>query len=571
MKIRRIIFVLALLSFLSSSVGGYFYYSASKQHAIKEAHEDVERSIINVSDHISLFISENQKSIKALSGMNELQQMLKSYTEFKIAKANYVLDHYKDALEASVVYLMDRNGKTIVSSNRNDPDSFVGKSYAFRPYFKRAVKGEPAVYMALGVTSNKRGIYFSHPVFADNQENPSGVVISKLSVDELERHMKKDYDGIMVLIDPHSVIFMSSRIDWLFHVLWKVSDVEISDITRSKQFGRGPWIWTGLKNRDDIFAVDKSGIEYKIHSIELANYPGWKIIFLHNLQKVHETVTAPLFKSAGSIILALCILVSLFVAVLYKMASFDIIQRKKAEEALKNALDTAKEFNRDLEPLVAERTMNLIALTVADKVRNPATVIGLICKRLLNKTDDIDILQEGINDIISETHKLDETVSNYKTLLESKKSMFVYDDVNKVVSDAITLIESEADQKGVNLVIHLSDELPQMNLQRNLLRMAIFHLLNNAIDATPKGGTITVMTSSSNNKVFIVISDTGRGFKKENLEKVFDPFFSTKKYSYGMGLPLIRHIVLEHLGGIEVVSQEGKGTSFEMTFPVRWV
>ena len=556
---------------MSTSIGGYFYYSASKQHAIKEAHEDVERMITNVSDHISLFISENQKSIKALSGMNELQQPIKSNNEYSIAKVNYVLDHYKDAIEASVVYLMDHNGKTIASSNRNEPDSFVGKSYGFRPYFKRAVKGEPAVYMALGVTSKKRGIYFSHPVYADNQKKPSGVVVNKLSTEEIERHMKSDNKGIMVLTDPHGVIFMSSQNDWLFHVLWKVSDDVISDIAKSKQFGIGPWKWVGLKKRDDMFAVDKSGIEYKIHSIELTNYPGWEMIFLHNLRVVHESVTAPLFKSAGSIILALCILISLFVAVLYKMASYDIIQRKKAEVALKKALDTAKEFNKDLEPLVAERTMNLIALTVADKVRNPATVIGLICKRLLKKPDDIDILKAGISDIVSETHKLNETVSNYKILLESKKSMFVYDDINKVVREAITLIESEAEHKGVDLVIKLSNFPLKINLQRNLVRMAIFHLLTNAIEETPKGGTITVLTSSNDDKVFIVISDTGRGFKKEHLAKVFDPFFSTKKYSYGMGLPLVRQIVLEHFGEIEVESEEGQGTSFKMLFPVRWI
>jgi signal transduction histidine kinase len=68
-----------------------------------------------------------------------------------------------------------------------------------------------------------------------------------------------------------------------------------------------------------------------------------------------------------------------------------------------------------------------------------------------------------------------------------------------------------------------------------------------------------------------VIADEGTGFKKEDLDKVFDPFFSTKENSYGLGMPLVSHIIKEHLGEIEVESEEGKGTVFKLSFPIRWI
>ena len=73
-----------------------------------------------------------------------------------LIKANAVLEHFQTTLEASACYLIDGEGNTVASSNNGEPGSFVGKNYAFRPYFKRAMQGQPSVYMALGVTSEKR-------------------------------------------------------------------------------------------------------------------------------------------------------------------------------------------------------------------------------------------------------------------------------------------------------------------------------------------------------------------------------------------------------------------------------
>lgn len=229
------------------------------------------------------------------------------------------------------------------------------------------------------------------------------------------------------------------------------------------------------------------------------------------------------------------------------------------------------ELNRELETMVAERTMSLMALTVADRVRNPATVIRWTCKKMLEREKFTGKTGENLKDIIDESEKLESIVRDFETILKSKQSMFRYEDINEIVKGAITVIERDAEERGIRLDVRLSDAPLKINSQKNLLRAAIVHIIRNSMEAMPGGGIITIVTSGDESKVNLMISDTGSGIPKEDLERIFDPFFSTKKFRFGMGLPLVKQIVSEHLGQIEVESIEGTGTTFRLSFPVRWI
>jgi PAS domain S-box-containing protein len=334
MKIRTILLVLALLAFLSASVGGYLYYSSLKGSAFREAERQGSSHAEEIGRYVASTLAQNQMSVKALAGLEELQKGLLVSDDGNLAKANSELDHFHQALKVSVCYLMDRTGKTIASSNRSAPDSFVGKNYAFRPYFQQAIQGTPAVHMALGVTSRKRGVYYSHPVYGGRENTPLGVVVIKSSVGSMEREFSEDRGGIALLTDPHGVIFVSSREDLLYHVLWKVSSKTISQIAKSRRFGEGPWPWTGLKLTKRNHAVDQSGNEHLIYEAKVDNYPGWKVVYLVSLKTIDKSVIDPLIKTSGSIILILCFLIGSSVFFLYRQASLDISERKRAEEEL---------------------------------------------------------------------------------------------------------------------------------------------------------------------------------------------------------------------------------------------
>ena len=247
----------------------------------------------------------------------------------------------------------------------------------------------------------------------------------------------------------------------------------------------------------------------------------------------------------------------------------DITERKQAEKE-KEYKDMLERFNQELEILVSERTMNLMALRLADRVRTPASIIGWTGKRILARGDISEKSKEGITTIISEADKLEAIVRDFHSLLKSRTPAFSYEDMNEIVRGVLSIVEREAVRKGQEIIVNLSDLPLKVNVQKDLLRMAIFNMLRNAIETTGEGGRITVATEGVMDKVVLAISDTGRGIPAETLDKIFDPLYSTGIYRFGMGLPLVKQIVTEHLGEIEVQSETGKGTTLRVLLPVRW-
>ena len=337
MKLRLILLLLSLFAFLSASTGGYLYYSSLKTSAFQEAKRQADTRAEMIRKNLSSFLSEHIKPVKTMAGMLELQALLINSDDESLAKANAMLDHFKTTLNEDVCYLMDSFGNTIASSNRNDADSFVGENFSFRPYFQQAIQGTPSTYMALGTTSGKRGAYYSHPVYKNGQGAPIGIVVIKASIEFIEKELTTISDEIVLVTDPQGVVFISNRKDWLYNVLWELSPEQISQFTRSLQFGKGPWNKIGLEIQGENFAVDSAGNKYLMHQLGLFNYPEWNVIHLYDLKAISKIVSDPLIKITGPVVLVLCVLVGLAVFLLYKKASDEILKRKMFENALRKS------------------------------------------------------------------------------------------------------------------------------------------------------------------------------------------------------------------------------------------
>ena len=337
MRLRLIILVLSLLAFLSASTGGYLYYSSLRRAAFKEAERQANTHIELIKKNLTSFLSENIKPVKALASMDEMLEMLVRPRMDALNQANAVLDLFKASLEVDVCYLMDHAGTTVASSNRNAPDSFVGKNFAFRPYFQQAIHSAPSTYLALGTTSHIRGVYFSFPVFEKGEDIPIGLVVIKASIDQIEKQLSLSNDEMILVTDPAGVIFITNKSAWLFHTLHKLSPEEAESIAHSRQFGQGPWPWTGLRFSDGPYARDADGNRYIVHRADIDNYQGWRFLHLRDEQAISKMVSAPFTQATGPVVLALCILIGLSVFVLYRKASGEILQRKAAERALRDS------------------------------------------------------------------------------------------------------------------------------------------------------------------------------------------------------------------------------------------
>ena len=338
MKLRTIILILSLLAILSTITGGRLYYLAVKRAAIQKIETNGDWHAASLGALIDRLIVSNLKTVQGISVLKALTMVLAAPDPVNLAEAHRVLDGFHAALDASVVYLLDRHGDTIASSNRHDPDSFMGKNYAFRPYFAEAIAGNASVHLAMGITSGRRGVYYSYPVYSSDKKLPAGVVVVKGSVDALEKELfatnTNAAPAASMVTSPKGLIFMADHDVYRYRLLEKLSEAEVADLVASKQFDHRPLVWSGLSPDGDGRMIDLSGDRFIVARKPINSLAGWQVVYLQNVNQEMAGVNETLSRNLGVIILVLCLFIGVSVATLYGMARADMARRKRIERAL---------------------------------------------------------------------------------------------------------------------------------------------------------------------------------------------------------------------------------------------
>ncbi|WP_448100236.1 hybrid sensor histidine kinase/response regulator [Luteibacter jiangsuensis] len=188
----------------------------------------------------------------------ELKAALEGSPEAVDAAAlNAKLDRANDAVRASTLTLLDRHGRALAANNWNTPESNVGLDYAFRPYFRDAMREGHAMFYALGVSTNVPG-YFIAQAVDDDAGHHIGVVVLKISLDALQEDWTRGGD-VVFLSDAHNVVFLANRPEWVYRVLSPLSPADASSIANTRQYGSRPLLpveWNVLGSPDaDILRV----------------------------------------------------------------------------------------------------------------------------------------------------------------------------------------------------------------------------------------------------------------------------------------------------------------------------
>ena len=250
-----------------------------------------------------------------------------------------------------------------------------------------------------------------------------------------------------------------------------------------------------------------------------------------------------------------------------------------------------KRQNEDLELIVSQRTQQLrdtqaglvqmekmaatgqLAAGIAHEINNP---VGIIKNRLELLLDDVK-LERPIPDLeshFSMMHRQIERIGNIagKLLSFARKSTTerVPVNIDQAINGLLLLVGKELEKRGIRLELDIPENLPQIQGNSTELEQVFLNLLINAMDATDRGGAISIIARQSDNRIQIRISDTGTGIAPENLSRLYDPFFTTKDVGVGtgLGLSITYRIVEDHGGTIMVASAPGHGTTFTLHFPI---
>jgi two-component system, NtrC family, sensor kinase len=209
---------------------------------------------------------------------------------------------------------------------------------------------------------------------------------------------------------------------------------------------------------------------------------------------------------------------------------------------------------------------------IAHELNNPLNNIALNTESLLDGFSELGDKQKlrMLEQIYTQVERASSTVRNLLDFTRRETPTFVATSLAKEVRHTARLADNELALTGVDLELELDDGLPQVMGNPRNLQQVFLNLILNAIQAMPEGGRITVRGAVENDFVRVDVSDNGCGIPREHLDKVFDPFFTSKENGEGtgLGLSVSYGIVEKHGGRITVESELGEGTTFSVFLPV---
>jgi signal transduction histidine kinase len=206
---------------------------------------------------------------------------------------------------------------------------------------------------------------------------------------------------------------------------------------------------------------------------------------------------------------------------------------------------------------------------VAHEVRNPMVSIGGFARRIHDRLPEGDPLREYAEHIIKEVERLETMVGDivrFKTLVVAPYQPV---DLGTVFDELLGEHQGLLRETGVAVVKHYAPGLPPLQGDRDNLKTAFGNLLDNAREAMPDGGTLTLSLAVVEERVRAEVADTGRGIPKDELSNVFDPFFTSKMSGAGLGLTMVHRIVTRHGGEVDLASTVGVGTTVAVRLPLR--
>ena len=211
-------------------------------------------------------------------------------------------------------------------------------------------------------------------------------------------------------------------------------------------------------------------------------------------------------------------------------------------------------------------SLGQLAAGVAHEINNPLANISLNAQMLLEDSED-EKIRRRLSKIENNVDRATRIVKNLLEFSRTPEFHPSYTDINALITKTLDILKHET--KKVEVVEKFDKELPEVPVDPTQLQQVFINIITNACQAMPKEGTLTLRTGQTGDIMEIEISDTGNGISPENLTKVFEPFFTTRKVGSGtgLGLSISYRIVEKHGGHIDVKSEVGKGTTFTIKLP----
>ncbi|WP_296041073.1 sensor histidine kinase [uncultured Agrobacterium sp.] len=510
-------------------------------------------------------------------------------------RANIYLKSINDLLKSSDIYIMTLDGETIAASNYDGPASFIGQNFSYRPYFQDAAKGLQSRFFALGTTSHKRGYYFASPILFNDVIK--GVIVFKVDIEGIEASFGTGENRIVVT-DPEGIIFMTGVPQWLYSAILPLTPDRIARTEASRRYADARLsqlpVTEGTFGSHRLMAVreGQQDREYLVLSQPMPE-AGWTVNVLMDTGSVRTQVQ--------TMLLAALLCLGLAGALLAAM-----LQRRRR---LQDRLVHQAEAQAELERRVEERTADLARMN-CDIKREIAE--RRQTEKQLRKTQK-DLIQAGKLAALGQmsaalSHEFNQPLAAAKTYAESASLLIERGRVEEassnlsrisalidrmasiskhlrnfarkpnehvgpvpldtVVADTLEIVSARLKAADAELHVTLGSETFFVKAGPVRLQQVLVNIISNAADAVEglDDRRIDLTAQKNESKVIVSVRDRGPGVPPAIMERIFDPFFSTKGVGKGLGLGLsISYNIVKDFGGRLIVTNlENGGARFDI-------
>lgn len=440
------------------------------------------------------------------------------------------------------IYLMLPNGDTIAASNWAKEQSFIGKNFAFRPYFQQAIQGGLGRYYAVGTTSNERGYYFAALV-SDEEGHSLGVITIKVNVAETEEVWQSEPIDFLVT-DSEGIVFLASQKQWLFHTIKPLTDLRRQAIHEVKRYlDHSLDALPGFRQVSLAVPYQQAWLQGKRYLLAERSMKeaDWEVYVLLDWQSVTRPAVI-----AAALATVLLLLTSLLLLLLWKNQS----QRRRYKQAAMEALESkVEERTRELrfaqEELVQAAKMaalGQLSAAINHELNNP---LGAIRAYADNASQFLErghpeFAKTNLQEISGLTERMAAITRQLKIF--SRKSSGSISDCHLPVAldSAFLIVRPKLVQTTVSFHDQRDTSIQWVRADLVWLEQILVNLLSNALDAASEqaAGQVWLSTQRLKNKVCIQVRDNGAGIQEQDRPHLFEPFFTTKALGKGLGLGL---------------------------------
>jgi two-component system, sporulation sensor kinase E len=354
-------------------------------------------------------------------------------------------------------------------------------------------------------------------------------------------------DGVLVLDEQGRVIYFNQAVTRLIGLQPEAEERNIADILPEVDW-------------QTIFCADQAGGPRVIrHEFEV-HYPRSRFLRLYAAPLDGET--------KGSSGLALI----LHDATEARQKTFEAIESERVQALTLLAASVAHEIGNPLNALhIHLQLMERELKKIKTGTTSPKLFSRSRSQNLAPETDAGEIskkLEQYLDVAKGEINRLDYIVTQFLQAIRPAPLQLKIASLNDVVEKTLELLRPEIENRGVAIKTKLARQLTTTPIDATQLQQVLVNLVKNAMHAMTSGGTLTLQTGESSDEVWVSVADTGGGIPQEQINRIFEPFYTTKKKGSGLGLMIVQRIVRAHNGRIELESRVGRGTTFRIWLPL---